>query len=463
MFKRQPAVVAYKSIDDLVTLKEWFYNFDDEKDNRKRAVDRVKALTSRGRLPHGIETTSLITSIILNDEQTKATDSNIIQLSYSMVLTRFVNGVLDPLQQSNYAIPLHQLAKSVNIPSFFVELRHMATHERLPLLNILRRISREALNWLYDNYWNKISDMESDIEDSAPVGLSIKDETFIHDSVKTQTEVVYKITGNLKIYKRIRKQDLNYIYKYGNSSETGLKYWKAIKLIKSAINSNHRLLFHVLMFKGFMIYSGDKLETKGYNPTKYAATLVKLYKPLLDDFGIGFKLNLVWTILNHLSGDSDNNHESIIEREINNLMGFNFKGDEMKLQAVHVAGQVLTDINISKTDSIVIDSYSIKSADDMVNVLMTMISKLDNPYQLDIMKYITTLKLSQSLHNTVSENIAEITKHLKLKQYEQVESLDSLLGNPEPEQKPKKPKLTSTHYFLEPHENWEPVPFGSVV
>ena len=165
--KRNPTIVCYRDVQELVILKDWLYNFDDSRDNRYRAIQKVKALSSRGKLPHAIESTSLLTSIILTDpsEGGSNNDSNVLQLSYTMALIRFVNGLLDPFQQSNFAIPLHQLAKNLNLPSFFVELRHMGTHESLPNLNILRIASRQALNWLYDNYWNHVEETD-DLEDS---------------------------------------------------------------------------------------------------------------------------------------------------------------------------------------------------------------------------------------------------------------------------------------------------------
>ena len=151
--KQHPLVTAYKSIDDLQLLKTWFYDYNDTTDNRKNAILKVKGLLTRGKLPHGVEATSLLTSIVLDDLHGNGIDSSVLQLSYTMALVRFVNGLLDPYQQSNYAIPMHLLAKQLNLPTYFVELRHMGTHETLPSLDILRSTCSKALAWLYDNYW----------------------------------------------------------------------------------------------------------------------------------------------------------------------------------------------------------------------------------------------------------------------------------------------------------------------
>ena len=52
---------------------------------------------------------------------------------------RFVNGAVDPLQsRQQYAIAVSSIAKDLGIPEFLVEIRHQATHNRLPTLSVLR-------------------------------------------------------------------------------------------------------------------------------------------------------------------------------------------------------------------------------------------------------------------------------------------------------------------------------------
>ena len=68
-------------------------------------------------------------------------------------ILRFVNGLLDPAQQSSLAISMHTLARNINLPVSFVEIRHAATHENLPSLAVLRMAASRALGWLWSNYW----------------------------------------------------------------------------------------------------------------------------------------------------------------------------------------------------------------------------------------------------------------------------------------------------------------------
>lgn len=170
-------IVPWAQYDDLDELKKWFYpdkmnGSGEEKliDMRQRAIQRVKSYQSKGSqyLPHVIDCTAQITSSILLDEE-KSSDENdhmvSVRLGYTMSLIRFVNGILDPTQQSQFAIPLHTLAKRVGLSSWFVELRHLGTHEReMPSTDMLRIAAKEALVWLWDHYWN---DDELEEEDSS--------------------------------------------------------------------------------------------------------------------------------------------------------------------------------------------------------------------------------------------------------------------------------------------------------
>lgn len=158
---------------ELDDLKKWFYaakTGSGPKDERTRAIQRVKCYQSKGSqyLPHVVDSTAQITSAILLDEKRcaeKSSDILAVRLSYTMALIRFVNGLLDPTQQSQFAIPLHTLARRVGLSSWFVDLRHWGTHEReLPSLDMLRTAAKEALEWLWDHYWN---DEELEEEESS--------------------------------------------------------------------------------------------------------------------------------------------------------------------------------------------------------------------------------------------------------------------------------------------------------
>ncbi|KAG1436681.1 hypothetical protein G6F56_013456 [Rhizopus delemar] len=76
-----------------------------------------------------------------------------LRLTYSMAIIRFVNALVDQEQNKKHAQTVLSIAQSINMPSWFVDLRHEGTHERLPSLSVLRRAAIQAVAWLHDRYW----------------------------------------------------------------------------------------------------------------------------------------------------------------------------------------------------------------------------------------------------------------------------------------------------------------------
>ncbi|KAL3228916.1 Protein LAS1 [Nakaseomyces bracarensis] len=178
-------VIPWKDKSELEELKSWFYPKDSEKgtegDRRKEAILRVKGYKLKGSqyLPHVIDSTAQLTSAMVADEEAKGTSDELynlinMRMTYTMILIRFVNGLLDPSQQTQFAIPLHTIARRVGLPSWFVDLRHWGTHERdLPSIDMLRMAAKEAMVWLWDNYWdNDELDEEDDDDDDEDTSVS---------------------------------------------------------------------------------------------------------------------------------------------------------------------------------------------------------------------------------------------------------------------------------------------------
>lgn len=59
---------------------------------------------------------------------------------------------------------MYALAKTLDLPATYVELRHQATHEELPSLQKLRVAARKALQWIWDRYWVDLSQPEEAAE-----------------------------------------------------------------------------------------------------------------------------------------------------------------------------------------------------------------------------------------------------------------------------------------------------------
>ena len=57
---------------------------------------------------------------------------------------------------------MYQKAMSLGLPASFVELRHEATHRDLPSLVVLRSAAQRSLEWLWQFYWVKVTDANSE-------------------------------------------------------------------------------------------------------------------------------------------------------------------------------------------------------------------------------------------------------------------------------------------------------------
>lgn len=305
-----PVITCYKNKSDLVQLKDWFYS---DNEMKYKAIQKVKSLKSRGKLPHGVESTSLIISVLLEDEK-NSLNTNTLILSYSMALVRFVNGFLDPLQKSNYAVSLHQIAENVEFPEYFVELRHIFTHEMLPDLSICRKSSKKALEWLNENYWQKINGnsveqkYDSEGREWSYFTKGIYDsESMCIDLVAEKIRKFVnekKVDDNLKIYKKLRKKNMNINYTLGETSNTNSKLYT--NCVRGLLKFNDLtwdkdlsflrypkksiILINILIFKNHLITNNDKSEND------IETDISSLYRPLLEHFGFHFMIELFFRI-----------------------------------------------------------------------------------------------------------------------------------------------------------------------
>lgn len=98
-----------------------------------------KAITP---LPQALESTLALLVVLQQDTNTSHYLS--LRQSYAAAIIRLVNGLVDPLQLGAYARSIASIAMQLGIPSWLVELRHAATHEDLPSLEVLREAARQV-------------------------------------------------------------------------------------------------------------------------------------------------------------------------------------------------------------------------------------------------------------------------------------------------------------------------------
>lgn len=106
-------------------------------------------------LPHALESLLSILVAIRQESTYDAGTSSSLSLrqSYATSIIRLVNGLVDPLQLGTYARSISSIAAQIGLPAWLVELRHAATHEDLPSLELLRDGAKECLSWLLHNYF----------------------------------------------------------------------------------------------------------------------------------------------------------------------------------------------------------------------------------------------------------------------------------------------------------------------
>lgn len=267
------SVVPWKRNSDIALLSQLF--FSESQEERLRAVDITRAYLIRGRVPPSIEATALLTAAQIQDQQ--GCDDLCARTAYSFAIIKFVNGLLDPYQKSTHAIPLHQIARKIGLPSLFVEARHVATHELLPSLALLRRTVHDALAWLKENFW------EENV-------LSEKKE--YEKRASEQEKTTNEVKEALRVYRRFHRGGIKLSLEINAKTDEAGEYRKRMEVVKNV--DKESILLDVLVMKNVLI---PKKEVK-------FAQLRALYTPLLAElnkFKPGFTERLFGRILDCLA------------------------------------------------------------------------------------------------------------------------------------------------------------------
>lgn len=158
-----------------------------------------------------------------------------------------MNGYVDNSQPGQSSLPVYHVAKTLGIPSHFVEIRHTATHESLPSLETLRDVSRQAVQWLWGNYW-------SDLQRPEPYKPQTQKEnkgTSLKNSASSRSGIQNKIKENFKNWRRYRRNDPDEVIDENSSSFEAIN--QIVDILKSFISSNEEDVFSVLLEKNILI------------------------------------------------------------------------------------------------------------------------------------------------------------------------------------------------------------------
>ncbi|EPQ61021.1 Las1-domain-containing protein [Gloeophyllum trabeum ATCC 11539] len=151
---RLPRRVPWANIGELDQVCSWIYDDENDADSKQLAVQRLSAWKSMTSLPHALESTlALLTALQHDANGQHAVHGMALRQMYAAAVIRLVNGLVDPLQSGAYARSIASIAQQLGLPAWLVELRHAATHEELPSLELLREAARESMSWLLQNYF----------------------------------------------------------------------------------------------------------------------------------------------------------------------------------------------------------------------------------------------------------------------------------------------------------------------
>ncbi|KAF8557355.1 Las1-domain-containing protein [Imleria badia] len=155
---RLPRRVPWAYVGELEQVCSWIYADEEDLGAKIPAINRLSAWKAMTPLPHALDSALAILAARVLDASCRDTPSTKTSLSlrqtYAAAIIRMVNGLVDPLQSGAYARSIAAIATQLGLPSWLVELRHAATHEDLPSLELLREACKESLSWLLHNYFH---------------------------------------------------------------------------------------------------------------------------------------------------------------------------------------------------------------------------------------------------------------------------------------------------------------------
>lgn len=396
---KHPRQVPFRTPEELHRLRDQLFHSTPA--DRTRAIQRILTLETKTKLSHPLISTAHLLQILPQFENSQQ-DSSLIQLSATMAIIRFVNGLLDPSQQSQYAIPLSVLAKKIGLPSWFVELRHQGTHEGLPSVEMLEVGVRGAVEWLEVNYWGKLKEKKEE------------DEIVVEDE---EDEIGWK--EEFRKYRRIRRLDINKFIKFGDSSEIGKEYWGVVKSLENGIDKNG--FYKVLMFKKCIINGKYKWES-----------IRLLYEPLFL----------------YLMANNENFTLKLLEK-------LNFQIYEYEKLGKN---EEMGDVEIKQIKSWCFWMIE-RSSESCFSKVVDVLSKINHEFSIELLeklktKGIDTLKIESKINK-----FKELQNQISPKRQNDIDDIFSDLENLKKRAKilTKKPQEIK---FFESYPNWTPKPFG---
>ncbi|KAG0673539.1 rRNA-processing protein las1 [Pichia californica] len=475
-----PQITPYKFPKELEVLYDNFFK-SKNRDVKRQGISKVRGYLTKGPIPHSIEMTALLIEVIINDEEKNGIQlfkyedqypvnfKNLeissdlsIRLQYSMCIIKFVNGLLDPFQQSIYNISLHKLAIELKLPNYFVEARHVSTHERLPTLEMMRLISQRALNWLKIEYWenaikqyNESNLMDININDWV---INIRKERQLrikreNDEIRIKNnnsnlinqEDIKNLDNILKNIKKLRREEIQTNKKKDNELLNEIKKFQEILSTKS-----DEFIIRMILFKNYLILHGNKNENLN---EKQLIGLRMIWGNIIKELDNKFNFKL-WIKLFELSVNKCNvkYDQLYVEKKILNNEDIKYLSNECEYeQCKGWVKWILENINlinksnINKFIDILIDNKSEISKECMI-IFKRKYYKLINECELN--NKINKIENIMNKFWILNDNNEFISKELQDIEPEIDEYIET-----------KRIKV-STFNLFDTFPSWRPVPFG---
>ncbi|XP_040262410.1 ribosomal biogenesis protein LAS1L [Bufo bufo] len=284
-------VVAWISKAEWEQVLEYLYSRDCKL--QRDALHQISAWKSRygNSMPLAVECTADLVRCKILDVSGGMGEQE-LELLYGLALVRFVNIITEP-KQKNIAIPLRRLANELKIPEWVVNLRHSATHGKLPKLSLCRKGWDFVMDWLRREYWSRqlgnssnpqwMSEEDNDSEEAEEVlpTLSLKEQKLQTLNAKLRESLQSYTSEQFKIFEE-------------QQTDSARKPWTAtanlewiIAQVKELVHQNSiQTAVDVFLQDGFLIPTGKQLSTLKIEPDevedlRLPRTLLRFWQPLL--------------------------------------------------------------------------------------------------------------------------------------------------------------------------------------
>ncbi|KAK9463715.1 Las1-like-domain-containing protein [Lipomyces oligophaga] len=278
-----PRTVPFRDVAEFLSIKSAFDSAIHEQfgsaavlstDEILSALDTVTSWELRGNAP----VSSVLTANLISARMVKSNQAR--RLALAAALVRFVNLLLDPLQNGQYALPLYILADQIALPARFVDVRHACTHENLPGLEILESSAKEAILYLKDHYWEP----ELRRLNSVDTELALQIQGF---TANAPLETLVASVGGGSLYNNIKSEDqsllllrstlTDYDVPISDDLLVRLSTAELVKLANEKPNKEERQHWYLTIF-GYFAHDMSTL-----NRLPDSATSIKRLSPVLKD------------------------------------------------------------------------------------------------------------------------------------------------------------------------------------